>query len=298
MSYRAITFLCAASFALIGAKPPSGTVNPQVAYTVLAGNGTELRVTNEDGTNSATLYKSATAINIDTAPRAQHQIGFTEGGALKLLTYGVSGSGAFQTTSVATLYDAGAGGANRVDFLDFSPDGSKIAFSAGGGTRLMVYDLATNSASTWTTDIWVGDMTWHAGAIAYIGAIDPQDPSQHVFEVAGPGAPRVDLLSERELDLLDSSRTDPDALVVTYNRTGSSGPLVGLWKAGSYVDDNLGHGTFTDWGTLNCDDTKLMYATPDRNGQAIWYIRNLSNGLNSLYTKTVRVRHTQFWPTC
>jgi hypothetical protein len=296
MSCRKAALLCAASIALIGGKPPSGTVNPQVAYTILAGNGTELRVTNEDGTNSATLYKSATAINIDTAPRVQHQIAFTEGGALKLLTYGVSGSGAFQTTNVATLYDAGSGGTNRVDFLDFSPDGSKIAFSAGGGTKLMVYDLAANSATQWATDIWVGDMTWHAGAIAYIGVLDPYEPAMHLFEVAGPGAARTDLLSERQLDLVDSSRTDPDALVVTYNR--NPGPQIGLWKAGSYIDDNLAHGTFTDWGTLNCDDTKLMYAAPDRNGQSIWYIRNLSNGLNSLYTKTVRVRHTQFWPTC
>ena len=296
MSYCKIAFLCAASIALIGGKPSSGSVNPQVAYTVLAGNGTELRVTNEDGTNSATLYKSSTAINIDTAPRAQHQIAITEGGALKLLTYGVSGSGAFQTTNVQTLYDAGAGGTNRIDWLDFSPDGSKIAFSAGGGTRLMVYDITTNSASQWATDIYVGDVAWHSGAVAYIGVINPTDPSQHLFEVAGPGAPRADLLSERGLDMVDSSRTDAATLVVTYNR--GPGPLIGLWKVGSYLDENLGHGTFTDWGTLNCDDTKLIYATPDRNGQAVWYIRNLGNGLTSLYTKTPRVRRTQYWPTC
>jgi hypothetical protein len=297
MSYRKIVLLCGASIALIGGKPPSGTVNPQVAYIILTGNGTELRVTNEDGTNSATLYKTSAAINIDTAPRSQHQIAITEGGTLKLLTYGVSGSGAFQTTGIQTLYDAGSAGIERVDWLDFSPDGSKIAFAAGGGRKLMVYDFATGSASQWATDIYVGDVTWHgSGAVAYIGYVDTTSPDQYLFEVAGPGGARTTLLHERLLDRVDSSRTDPDTLVVTYNR--GAGPLVGLWKAGSYLDENLGHGTFTDWGTLNCDDTKLMYATPDRNGQAVWYIRNLSNGLNSLYTKTVRVRHTQFWPTC
>jgi hypothetical protein len=41
-----------------------------------------------------------------------------------------------------------------------------------------------------------------------------------------------------------------------------------------------------------------MYGTPDQKGQLIWYVRNLPAGPNTLYTKTLRVRHARFIPTC
>ena len=87
-------------------------------------------------------------------------------------------------------------------------------------------------------------------------------------------------------------------MVVTYNRPGPQGPRVGLWKAGGYVNSSLAGNVFSDFGTLNCDDSKLVYGTPDTKGQLIWYVRNLPSGPNTLYTKTLRVRNVQFVPTC
>ena len=276
-------------------KAPS-TFTPELAYTILTGS-TELRITDETGTKSATLYSVRQNLNIDLAPRSQQQIAISEVNALKLLTYAADSSGV-RTTSVNTIYSAGS---ERIDDVDFSPDGSKIAF-VQGSKKLMVLDLSQPlSASNplqWTADpVFIGQIAWYKGgsAIAYVGPLGT-NPDQYVFEVAGPGATPSTLLHEVNVDMIDAARTDPDALVVTYNR--NPGPRVGLWKGGAYVDEDLTNGAFSDFASLNCDDTKLVYGTPDTKGQLIWRIRNLATGGDALYTKTLRVRHTQFLPTC
>lgn len=296
MKFRKTAIACLLATTLIGAKPGITPFDPQVAYTILTGS-TELRVTNENSTNSATLYSVRQNIDIDLAPRAQHQIAFSEVNTLKLLTYVADGSGV-RTTSIVSLYNAGS---ERISDVDFSPDGTKIAFSQGF-TKLMVLDLnapvGPGNPVLWATDpVFVGRIAWYKGgtAIAYVGPIGT-GPNQAVYEVAGQGAVPTELLNEVNIDLIDASRADANALVVTYNR--GPGPKVGLWKDGAYVNDNLANATFSDFGTLNCDDTKLLYGAPDQKGQLIWYIRNLTTNITSLYTKTLRVRQTQFWPTC
>jgi hypothetical protein len=117
-----------------------------------------------------------------------------------------------------------------------------------------------------------------------------------MYEITGPGATPTPLLHETQIDAIDAARADPDALVVTYNR--NPGPRVGLWKAGGYVNESLTGNLFSDFGSLNCDDSKLVYGTPDSKGQLIWRIRTLPNVGDVLYTKTLRVRQTQFVPTC
>jgi hypothetical protein len=275
-------------------KPGSATFEPEVAYTILTGS-TELRITDITGSKSATLYSVRQNINFDLAPRAQHQIVFSEGNALKLLTYSVDSSGV-STLNIATIYSAGA---ERIDAVDFSPDGSRVAF-VQGSKKLMVLDLTqpTIPPVKWTEDsVFIGRIAWYKGgsAIAYVGPIGTS-PDQYVFEVAGEGATPTALLHEINVDMIDASHTDPDALVVTYNR--NPGPRVGLWKAGGYVNETLAGNAFSDFGRLNCDDSKLIFGAPDQKGQLIWYIRNLPSGPNTLYTKTLRVRNAQFIPTC
>lgn len=296
MGYRKTALACLLASTLIGAKPGSTPFDPQVAFTILTGS-TELRVTNENGANSATLYSVRENISIDTAPRAQHEIAIGEVNSLKLLSYTSDATGV-KTSSVSTLYSAGS---ERIGDVDFSPDGSKIAF-VQGFTKLMVYDrnapVGPGNPSLWATDpVFIGKIVWYKGgsAIAYIGPLGT-GPNQGVYEIAGAGSPPTLLLQEVNVDLIDAARTDTDALVVTYNR--GPGPRVGLWKAGNYLNENLANNTFSDFGTLNCNDTKLLYGAPDQKGQLIWYIRDLGTGINSLYTKTLRVRQTQFWPTC
>lgn len=273
-------------------KPGSTTFEPELAYTLLTGSN-ELHLTDATGAKSATVYSVRQTIRIDLAPRAQHQIAISELNTLKLLTYSVDASGV-KTVSVVPIYN---GGSEQITFVDFSPDGSKIAFSQNF-RKLMVIDLTNLSAPPilWATDPdYVGRLTWYKGgsAIAYIGS-----GSSDVFEVTAPGAPPTHLLHDTQIDQIDASRTDPDALVVTYNRVGPQGPRAALWKNGSYVTDNLAGNVFTDFASLNCDDSKLIYGTPDSKGQLIWYIRTLPNGPSTLYTKTLRVHDAQFMPTC
>lgn len=285
--------LSVSAIGLIGARPGSTTFEPELAYTLLTGS-TELHLTDATGTKSATLYSVRQNIDIDLAPRSQKQIAITENNALKLLTYAAD-SGGVRTTNIATLYSAGA---ERITDVDFSPDGSKIAFSQGF-TKLMVLDLTQpigpGNPVQWTQDpVFVGEIAWYKGgaAIAY------SDGNNNVIEVAGAGATPTILLHEPTIDMIDASRTDPDALVVTYNGPAQQGPRVGLWKGGGYVNTSLAGSVSSDFGTLNCDDSKLVYGTPDQKGQLIWRIRTLPGGPDVLYTKTLRVRHTQFLPTC
>ena len=284
------------AFALTGAKPGSTTFEPEIAYTILTGS-TELRVTDASGTKTATLYSVRQNIDIDLAPRSQRQIAFSELNSLKLLTYAVD-SGGVRTTKVETLYT----GPTRIDDVDFSPDGTKIAFAQNFG-KLLVFDVTKPASATnpveWTSDPngFIGQVTWYKGgtAIAYMGPLGT-GADQVVYEITGPGAPPTSLVQERQFDSVDAAHADPDALVVTYNR--NPGPRVGLWKAGGYVTESLAGDVFSDFGSLNCDDTKLVYGTPDSKGQLIWRIRTLPNGPDVLYTKTLRVRQTQFMPTC
>lgn len=305
MGYRKTALICLLACTLIGAKPPSGSVDPQVAYVILTGPGFELRVSNEDGTNLTTLYKSPAPIRIDLAPRGQHQIAITDDKALKLLTYGVNGSGAFVTTQVDTLYTD----VSRLYYVDISPNGRLIGFAADNGQDLMVYDLdqaaGPDNPRKWTTTTYVWDLTWFrtGNSIAYVV---PADGVQRydLYEITGPGTVPTLIHSERNIDMLDASRTNSDALVLSYNDVAGNA-LVGLWEAptladpdGGFLQTNLTNRSVAFKGTFNCDDSKLAYGAPDKNGQTVWYIRNLLQNTEKLYTKTPRVNWTQFWPTC
>ena len=289
------TALLLTTAAALAGKPGSTTFEPEMAYTILTGS-TELRVTDATGAKSATLYSVRQNIDIDLSPRLQRQIAIGELNTLKLLTYSVDSTGV-KTTSVVPLYTGSA----RIDDVDFSPDGSKIAFAEGFG-KLMVFDISQPAGPTnpvqWTSDPdFIGQITWYKGgaAIAYMGPLGTGS-DQVIYEITGPGATPTPLLHEPQFDAVDASRTDPDALVVTYNR--NPGPRVGLWKGGGYVNEALVGNVFSDFGSLNCDDSKLVYGTPDSKGQLIWRIRTLPNISDVLYTKTLRVRQTQFVPTC
>ena len=291
-SIRLALVLALASATTIAAKPPAGPVDPRVAYVILTGPGSELRVTNEDGTGSATLFKSTAPLRFDLAPRGQRQIVMTDGSrTLKLLSYDVGGTGGFTNIQVRTLYTT----TKFINGPDFSPDGSKIAF--GAEDELLVYDLATDTTQLWATTSYVWDLAWYKGsAIAFI---EPTNggTSAKLYEVSGPGATPTLLHSSRNIDMVDSSRTDPDALVLSYNDAAGNA-LVGLWREGAFLQPNLTNRSVSFKASLNCDDQKLVYGAPDKSGSTVWYIRDLIQNADRLYTKTPRVNWTQMWPTC
>jgi len=208
-----------------------------------------------------------------------------------LLTFSIS-SGVYTQSSLQSLAPARSG-----SNVDFSPNGTKIAYvccSNGTTEKLVVYDLTDGSITEWATADFFWDFAWYknGSAIAY-----SKNLPVALYELNGPGASPQLLYTGRGDLNVDSSRTDPDALVLSYNDI-SGNARVGLWKDGNFVNSDLANSARSFWGTLNCDDTKLAYGgVQNTSGSQAYYVRNLDTGSTTLTSKDSNVM-PQFWPTC
>jgi len=294
----AATLLSSASFAAKPPPSPPPSANPQIAYRMLSGKSVKLIVADENNSNTSTLYTGASSFTFDLGPRAQRQIAIADGTAnnvdLKLLTYTTTGSGTFAPSSVVTLTSARRGTA-----IDFSPDGTKIAYaccSDGNTEKLAVYDLTNGSITYWATDVFFWDIAWFRGGttLAYATLVPLE-----VREVTAPDATPQLLYSNGQGELhIDSSRTNPNRLVISYNDT-TGAARIGMWEAGTgFLDSDLARSTKSWQGTLNCDDTKLAYlGAQNTSGSQAFYIRNLTSGVVSLVSKNSNIL-LQMWPSC
>jgi len=290
----ALLLVSSASFAAKPAPPPPPPADIQVAYRLPDGKGTKLVVSTESGANQMTLYNSSISFVFDLAPRAQKQIAIVDGypnATLKLLTYTVNTSGTYMRSGIQDLTSARSGSR-----LDFSPSGTKIAYACcwdGTNEKLAVYDLTDNSITYWATQPYFWDVVWFRGgtSIAYSSERD-------LYEITAPNAPPQHLfgISGGQIDI-DAARTDPDALVVSYNDT-SGAARVGLWKNGGFTNPDLANSARSWVGNLNCTDTKLAYGGVQNNsGSQAFYIRDLDTGIVTLTSKNSNIL-MQFWPTC
>ena len=275
--------------------PPPPSSGPELGLRLPNGKGTKLVFANENGSNQMTIYTTTASFRFDLAPRGQRQVAIVDGpsgaSTLKLLTYSIN-SGVYVQSSLRTLAPARSG-----SNIDFSPDGTKIAYvccSNGTTEKLVVYDLTDDSITEWSTGDYFWDFAWYkaGSAIAY-----SKNLPVALYELSGPGAPPQLLYTgQGQLDV-DASRTDPDTLVLSYN-DASGNARIGLWADGSFVDSDLAHSTKSWWGSLNCDDTKLVYGGVQNNsGSQAYYVRDLNTGSTTLTSKNANVM-PQFWPTC
>lgn len=286
---------CFSATAAWAGKPGGGgsSGDPQVAYRLPDGKGSKLVVSTEAGANQMTLYKTSKSFTFDLAPRGQQQVAIVDGatGRLKLLHYSVN-SGVYVPGAIDDLGPAGTSGA-----VDFSPDGTKIAYVAGGGesNQLMVYDLATGQSELWSQGPYYWDIAWFRGgsSIAYATLLP-----REVNEVAGPGAAPQLLYSNGQGELnIDASRVHAGRLVISYNDM-SGAARIGLWESGSLIASDLANSARSWQGTLNCDDSKLAYmGVQNTSGSQAFYIRELNTGVTTLVSRNSNVL-LQFWPTC
>lgn len=146
----AAAILCLAlSTPSVGGKPPQGgggggngggtpsTTDPQVGYIHVAPNGgRELHLANEDGTGSALILSTRSNIlAFGLGPRIGHQIAYSDGSTIHLLTYEITSTGPV-TRSNVTLVNLGT---QKAPQLRFSPQGTEIAWLSG--RNLYVYDI-------------------------------------------------------------------------------------------------------------------------------------------------------------
>jgi WD40 repeat protein len=292
--------LCSAA---IAGKPSSGggggspPPNPDIAYESLSGNSDKLIVGASNGTNASTLYSGPSAFRFDLAPRSQHQIALvdsTTSATVRLLTYSQTGTGAFATTSNVSLTPA-----RRGSNVDFSPDGTKLAYACNSNgidsEQLCVYDLTTHAVTIWGSDSFYWDLAWFRGGASIAYSTEDNDGMSRLHEIAGPGqSPQVIFTSKGDIDV-DASRTNPNALVLAYHDEAGNA-RIGLWQDGSFIDPDLAHSTVGFFGELSCNDTHLVYLGPP-NTSPDWYIRDLTTGLSTTFSKQ-NLRWVQYWPTC
>ena len=289
--------LCSASFAAKPPPPPpSPSSSPQVAYRLPDGRGTKLVVSAESGANQMTLYKSSTSFRFDLAPRGQQRIAIVDGSprTLKLLNYIINTFGVYVPGAIDPLGGAGTSGA-----VDFSPDGTKIAYACCGNdsNQLMVHDIATGAKTLWAEGPYFWDIAWFRdGASIVYSTLLPLE----VREVTAPMAEPQLLYSTGpggQLDV-DSARTNPNRLVISYNDAQGSG-RIGLWEDGTgMVDPDLASSAKSWQGTLNCEDKRLAYmGVQNTPGSQAFYVRELISGITTLVSKNSNIL-LQFWPTC
>jgi hypothetical protein len=307
MRYSAAAALVwlALSSPAVGGKPGGGgggtLPNPEIAYEALSGKSDKLIVSDENGTNASTLYTSSQAFRFDLAPRSQRQIAIIDNSTttpLRLLTYAQTGTGAFAATGVVVLATA-ANAPRRGSNVDFSPDGSKLAYACNpngiDAEQLCVFDLATNSSAVWGSASFYWDLAWFRGGSAIAYSTEDADGFSRLHEIDGPGATPQDLFTTKGDIDVDAARTNPNALVITYHDTAGNA-LTGLWQDGAFIDPNMTNTTVSFFSEPNCDDTELAYLGPP-NTSPDWYIRDLTTGLTRVFSKN-NLHWVQFWPTC
>jgi WD40 repeat protein len=285
-----------------GKAPPPVAANPQVAYVASSGKVLKLYVADETGANVTALFTSATPFSIDLAPRSQRQIAVTTDHSLQLLTFTQTSTGTLAAVD-SPMWLAPAKGASVVDF---SPDGRRIAYSCcdGGGNALMVYDLDTGVSTMWATGQYVWDVAWFRNGASLAFSTSGAGGRGEVYEINQPGGVPQLLFTDATFVDFDSSRTNPDALVLNYH-DNSGKAFAGLWQAptsadpfGGFLVADLTNRSPTFKATMNCDDQKLAYmgSTTPSGGQ-VYFIRNLLTAQETIFQKLSNIQ-LQFWPTC
>jgi hypothetical protein len=285
-------------------KPPASPINPQVAYVSGSGNSVKLMISDESGSNSHVLYSSATSFRFDLGPRGLRKISINgQDGLLRILTFTSSSNGTLSAVGPPVALTAATSGTTH----DFSADGSKIAYACCDGPgpqQLKIVDIGSGEASTLDTVLFVWDVAFfrNGQSIAYI--VPATNNVYDLYEISSAGGtPRKIFSSVGEFNI-DASRTNPDALVMSY-RPNSSSLLIGLWKApeiggsdGTFLIPNLANRTPGFFPNLNCNDTRLAYmsSTTPAGGQ-VFFIRNLTTAQDALFAKNSNMQ-LQFWPTC
>jgi Tol biopolymer transport system component len=277
----ALSFIALSTSALAG-KPSHGgggggstsTTDPQVAYVHISASGTrEIRLANEDGTGSAVLATSSQSdVAVRLAPRAQHQLAYTSGPSVHLLTYEIT------STGVRTVSDVVVG-SDTVGTLAFSPTGTQIAWLNPDGNVIYLEDLGSgstvqlvNSGSAYIADI---DFSSDGSHLIYSQTIPPSTTDVQFKSIPVAGGDSIDLPISGAYFTFRVGHTSDSIAAASW---GSNGPIT-FFPAGSSSGSVLVNGLHP---ALRCDDRVLMYMTTSRSSEKTLKY-DLTTGLGSTF---------------
>jgi hypothetical protein len=295
--FLAVILLASAAPAPAAAPPPQ---DQQIFYRAPSSRGTEIRVAAMDGSKISALAKFSGSIVFDVGSIESGLIAVTSTAGLQLLTYTKTGN-QFVKTGLQTLSNSGITGARA---LDLSPDGKRIAYRGGDGTKLMVYTIGESSPVEWDSGPFVWDVAWarDGASIVYMDhAVSGQ--LTRLYEVTLPHQ-RTEVLSKRYMDRVEVSRTQSDLLLLSYNSDDGLQTHVGTWRLpsgtspGGWVSSSLAGRTVANRGVFSCDDSYLIYGSATKSGTQTWYTRSLPAALDELINKVGSNAEPQSWSSC
>jgi hypothetical protein len=191
----------------IAAKPPSrggggggsggsSTTAPQIAFVNISGGARrhyQLKVADEDGSHSATLYDTRDIGQMvpHMGPAADKTIVLVQGGKVSLLRYTTSSTGtAFQ--SIEPLFTAGS--QTGAIHVDFSPDGNDIAWFDNSSKQLKVFHLDTRTNTTVTPAYFTDEFSFNADGSAILYLEYVSDTDEILKQVPASGGTSTTLL--------------------------------------------------------------------------------------------------------
>lgn len=250
--------------------------SPDLGFVKISG-GTrrlyELRVAGEDGTGATTLYSTRDIgqMMIRMGPRADHTIIVIQGGRFSLLRYTVTFSGPqmLSIEPLLTIY-SGSGAAS----VDFSPNGKDVAYAAGGGTTINIFNLDTRTSRVIAhlPSYSRGLSFNHDGSqVYYFENVSNTDAVLKKVAVAGGGDPILvgiegdydGVRVGRTVDSILTSRKNVRYDALTYFAPGSTSPSV------------IATGSIP---SFRCDDAMIIYQKVNSDNSVSLLRRDMLSG--------------------
>jgi hypothetical protein len=292
--------LLACSTPALGGKPSGGgggspsTTDPQVGYIHLLSNGDrELRLANEDGTGSALLLSTRSNIlAFGLGPRAGHQVAYSDGSTIHLLTYEITSTGPV-TRSNVTLVNLGT---QKAPQLRFSPLGTQIVWLSG--RNLYVYDVGSRQTQLLVQphgDIGDFDFT-HDGAQLFYSETDGVDPlTVQLRSVPIAGGPPTDVPVAGRYGDFRLGHTD---LKIVADVMGNFEGQMSLLPADGSGPVGLTNGYHP---ALRCDDRMIIFQRRLFSGSRVVAVAVYKYDLTSGSTSTFSTKDNntaEYFPDC
>lgn len=202
----ALALLALGSSALAAPKPSAtADFQPEFAYTYASGSSVDLRLANRAGDKAILVHRSTSGIGLfDVSIEGPNRIAYRSGTGFFMQSW-------LENPLRVTAPDPIYTGPGIVEGVDFSPDGSELAFATlGDDSRIFIYDVGSESLSSVLQRYSVFQVRW--------------DPNFRVLYFTGklrdsPDPTRVHMLDLRVADL---PATLPDERVTPLFTPASS----------------------------------------------------------------------------